>query len=173
MKISRRKNRPGVALNEAGMKLGRQERFAFQYIVEMREVIGNGFEDPAWKLLLQVAHEEPVVRSLILSISGLHQAYPNTRNVLAISSPAVRSQLGKLNFENGEIRGWQVAFMVTYLLTILSKLQGDEVAARKWVRNGYRVLKTASRIFGDDGDGYALPEGMRDIALAFGRLNTA
>jgi len=61
--------------------------------------------------------------------------------------------------------------MACYLFTILEILIGSRDHASKWLRKAYKLLKVAIKDYGADIDGVGLPMGMREVALAFGRLN--
>jgi hypothetical protein len=61
--------------------------------------------------------------------------------------------------------------MAAYLFTVFERLRGNEISAERWVKNGFLVLKSALKSFGSDEDGNGLPWEMKEVAMAFGRLN--
>ncbi|KAH7308772.1 hypothetical protein BKA65DRAFT_173537 [Rhexocercosporidium sp. MPI-PUGE-AT-0058] len=144
------------------------------------------FMDPIWGLLLQLCHVEPCVRHLVLAIAGLRQNIRNGSNswdslsihnqrhiirhyILAIRGlhnhlPGIRSGANTSNLE--------VSFVGSYLLTVLQLALRNKSGVYLWLRTGYRLLKHAFRVFGGEMHGHALPTTMRDIAWAFGRLDT-
>jgi hypothetical protein len=68
-------------------------------------------------------------------------------------------------------RDWdrEVIFLSLYLLTLFDLLKGNKKRARRWMRQGYKVLKRALKV--DDEEGMKLPGCMRVVAVAFGRLD--
>ncbi len=67
---------------------------------------------------------------------------------------------------------WELAFMVCYLFTEFQSILGNEKGAHVWLRKGFRLLKGALFFFGEsfEGEGLGLPYGVRETAIAFGRL---
>lgn len=62
--------------------------------------------------------------------------------------------------------------MASYLFTILQLALKNASGAYYWLKGGYNILKHAFRAFGPEIHGRTLPASMRDVARAFGRLDT-
>ena len=62
--------------------------------------------------------------------------------------------------------------MASYLFTILQLALKNASGAHYWLKGGYKILKHAFRAFGPEIHGRTLPASMRDVARAFGRLDT-
>ena len=67
---------------------------------------------------------------------------------------------------------WELAFMACYLFTEFQRILGNEKGAHVWLRKGFCLLKGALLFFGEslEGEGWGLPRGVRETAIAFGRL---
>ena len=142
--------------------------------------------DPIWDLLLQVCHVEPCVRHVVLAVAVLRQKFRHgssswdslcshtQRHIIRHYTLAIRGLHDRLaragNGANAPV--WEVSFVTSYLFTVLQLALQNTISAYFWLKAGYRILKRAFRVFGPEIHGRTLPASMRDIARAFGRLDT-
>ncbi|KAG4439046.1 hypothetical protein IFR05_005474 [Cadophora sp. M221] len=144
------------------------------------------FMDPIWDLLPQVCHVEPCVRHAVLAVAALRQKFHYGSNSWdSLCSHTQRhitrhyiSAIRGLHDRLAGIRGganapaWEVSFVASYLFTVLQFALQNKTGAYFWLKAGYRILKHAFRVFGVEIYGRTLSATMRDVARAFGRLDT-
>ena len=144
------------------------------------------FMDPIWDLLLQVCHNSPLVRHGVLAIAALRQSlrYSSTSwdalgsdtrlHIIRHYIFALRGLHSRLSGVTGKAdpQTWEISFVASYLFTVLQLALRNVSGAYFWLKAGYRILKHAFRFFGPEIHGRTLPASMRDVAKAFGRLDT-
>jgi hypothetical protein len=168
--------------------ISQRDAYYFQYLVsQASSPSSSDFKSPIWPLLLQVSHIEPSLRHLVLATAMMHQSryvnicvdYSSIISSLHASaskhcSKAVRLLSQRLANVKGraDTMTWELAFMACYLFTEFQSILGNEKGAHVWLRKGFRLLKGALCFFGEsfDGEGWGLPRGVRETAVAFGRL---
>lgn len=145
----------------------------WRYFVEKGGGVFKDNDGEIWRVVLQGSESDMGIRCLGLAVSTL--AFRQPQPHYNISIDARKYHLSALRilttqFFRSKLRpDWEVIFLSLYLLTLFELLKGNKKRARRWMRQGYRVLKRALK--GDDEEGMKLPGCMRVVALAFGRLD--
>jgi len=144
------------------------------------------FMDPIWDLLLQVSHVEPCIRHAVLAVAALRRNFRygsstwdalcshNQRFLICHYISAIRGLHSHLSGVKGKahLLLWEISFVASYLFTILQLALKNASGAYYWLKGRYKILKHAFRAFGPEIHGRTLPASMRDVARAFGRLDT-
>ncbi|KAF8864691.1 hypothetical protein BDZ45DRAFT_19719 [Acephala macrosclerotiorum] len=162
-------------------------------------ILGEGEQDDHFSsFLLQASYSEPSIRHLLLAVGSIHlsrcasnefygSGAPNStfqnshlerrasyHHSLALSHlSALLSSLAPNKAIDAQI--WETCFMSIYLFAFLHALLNNKRAVRSWSRTAIKVLRRAFRSFRcrDQEHGMDLPGSMREVALAFGRLNVS
>jgi len=145
----------------------------WRYFIEKGGGIFKDNDGDMRRVVLQASESDVGIRCLGLAVSTLafHQPHYNIGidarkyhlTALRILTTQFRSKLCLRDWD------WEVIFLSLYLLTLFDLLKGNKRRARRWMRQGYRVLKGALKV--DDDEGMGLPGCMRVVAVAFGRLD--
>jgi hypothetical protein len=147
-----------------------RERVVWRYFVEKGGgVFKKDNDGEIWRVVLQGCESDVGIRCLGLAL-GLDQYQPHY-NIGIDASKYHLTALRVLTTKLWRPRDWdrEVIFLSLYLLTLFDLLKGNKKRARRWMRQGYRVLKRTLKV--DDDEGIKLPGCMRVVAVAFGRLD--
>jgi hypothetical protein len=153
--------------------LNERERVVWRCFVETGGEIFKDNDGEIWRVVLQASESDVGIRCLGLAVSTLALYQPHYN----IGIDARKYHLTALRILTSELWhstsprdwDWEVIFLSLYLLTLFDLLKGNKKRARRWMRQGYRVLKRTLKL--DDDEGMALPGCMRVVAVAFGRLD--
>jgi hypothetical protein len=154
--------------------LNERERVVWRYFVETGGGIFKNNDGEIWRVVLQGSESDVRIRCLGLAVSALAFHRPQYN----IGIEARKYHLAALRILTAQFFrrklwlrdwDWEVIFLSLYLLTLFELLKGNKKRARRWMRQGYRVLKGALKV--DDDEGMGLPGCMRVVAVAFGRLD--
>ncbi|KAH7409602.1 hypothetical protein BKA64DRAFT_639889 [Cadophora sp. MPI-SDFR-AT-0126] len=168
--------------------LSQHDGVSLQWLV-LGQADKNGlheFMDPIWDLVLQVCHVEPRVRHAVLAVAALGQNFRygsgswdslcsrDRLHIIRHYMTAIRGLQDRLSGVLGKADSltWEISFIAAYLFTVLQIALRNTSGAYFWLKAGYRILKMAFRAFGQEIHGRTLPASMRDVARAFGRLDT-
>jgi len=174
-------------------RLSRTEGPFFQYLVYHHTTTSlhdfhDDFKDSIWSLILQISTTEPLIRRLAIHYAFLsrfatisEQSKPTktdtqTQHRLSRQYKITASQHSfSLSVPDPSIAAaiYELALLATYIQTICHICLKDEHRANFWLQRGYHILHSTLLRFSQDpdGDGEDLPGNMRDIGLAFERLN--
>jgi hypothetical protein len=161
---------PGPAAPPTTFRLNNErERVVWRYFVEKGGGIFKDNDGEIWRVVLQGSESDVRIRCLGFAVSTLAFRQPHYNTGIDARKyylTALRILTGKLWQRD---RDWDVIFLSLYLLSLFELLKGNKRGARRWMRQGYRVLRRALKV--DDEEGMKLPGCMRVVAVAFGRLD--
>jgi hypothetical protein len=155
--------------------LNERERVVWRYFVETGGEIFKHNDGEIWRVVLQASESDVGIRCLGLAVStlALYQPHYNigidARKYHLTALHILTTQFFRSKLWRPRDWDWEVTFLSLYLLTLFNLLKGNKKRARRWMWQGYRVLKRTLKI--DDDEGMALPGCMRVVAVAFGRLD--